>query len=90
MSNINHFGAIRLRVTGSGNLKTTFFSLDEVNSDPQASITMSSTTAVEPTIDANFTEMRAKLRIETTAIDETFQISKIIVYVKKVGTSFPK
>lgn len=87
---LNHFGSIRLRVTGSGNLKLTLFSYSEEYSDPQAPIAMSLVTSTPPTALANFTQMKAKLRIQTTEIDETFNISQIILYIKPSGTNFPQ
>lgn len=87
---LNHYGAIRIRVRGSGNLKTTLYSYDEIYSDPQANISMSTTTAIPATALSNFTQMLAKLDLRTTEIDEIFEVSQIIVYVKFVGTSFPQ
>ena len=87
---INHFGAVRLRVTGSANLRLTLYSLDEVKSNVLATIPLNSTTNIEPNRLANFTQQRAKLDIRTTAINETFTISKIIVFVKPVAKSFPE
>lgn len=87
---INHFGAVRLRVKGSASLKLTLYSLDETKSSALAPITLSSTTNIEPNRLSNFTQQRAKLRIETTEIDETFQISKIVVFVKPVAKSYPE
>jgi len=88
--NVNHFGPIRLRVTGAGNLRLTLFSYDEVFSDVQAPLVLSAVNSLAPTVLGNFTQMKAKLRIETTAIDETFNISQIIIYTKQTGTSFPQ
>ncbi len=87
---INHFGAVRLRVNGVGSLQMTLFSFDEVLSDVLVPIPMNEVTAMEPNRLSNFTQQRAKLMIKTTNINETFQISKIIVFVKPVAKSFPE
>jgi len=87
---VNHYGLIRLRLNGSGNLRMTLYSLDKVESDVQSPIVMNSLTNVEPTALANFTQQRAKLQIKTTASGETFLISKIIVYLRPVAKSFPQ
>jgi len=79
---INHYGAVRLRVNGSASLQLTLYSL--------APITIQSTTNIEPNRLSNFTQQRAKLQIKTTAIGETFLISKIIVFVKPVAKSYPE
>lgn len=76
-----HFGAIRMRCTGSGSLRSTLYSLDEIRSNSLQNITLASTNRIEPTILANFEEQRALLKIETTGIDEIFIISKLIIYV---------
>lgn len=84
-----HFGAVRLRCTGSGTLRTTLYSLDEVRSSTLPTIALALTNRIEPTILANFEEQRASLKIETTAINEVFTISKLIIYVIPVLAEYP-
>jgi hypothetical protein len=86
---IHHFGAVRLRLTGSGNLKMRLLSLDSVITQTLTSLAMSSTTNREPTRLCNFNEQRAQLEVKTTEINETFGISKIVVYIKPVASEFP-
>lgn len=85
-----HFTVVRYRVTGSGNLKTTLKSLSDVSTDPLADLAMQAATDVEPVMLANFTNQRACLDIRTTQINESFNISKIIVFIKPVATSYPQ
>jgi len=87
---INHFGAVRLRVTGSASLQMSLYSLDEIKQNVLASVPVVNTTNIEPNRLSNFTQQRAKLEIRTTAINETFLISKIVVFVKPVAKSFPE
>ncbi len=87
---INHFGAVRLRVTGSASLLMTLYSLDETKNNILTPITLSSTTNIEPNRLSNFTQQRAKLQIETVNINETFQISRIIIFIKSVAKSLPE
>ena len=87
---INHYGAVRLRVTGSANLQLSLLSLDEVQSNVLAPITLQSSNNVEPNRLSNFTQQRAKLMIQTTNMNETFQISKIIIFIKPVAKSWPE
>lgn len=89
MEYINHFGAIRLRITGNGYLRGTLFSYDEVQSDVLNPTLMSSATADPMTVLADFTSFVGKLRLEVTAIDESFNISQILIYTKPVANSFP-
>jgi hypothetical protein len=87
---INHYGAVRLRVTGSANLQLTLFSLDEVQSFVMVPVFLNAATAVEPNRLSNFTQQRAKLEIQTTQLGESFLISKIIVFIKPVAKSWPE
>jgi hypothetical protein len=87
---INHYGAIRLRVNGSAQLQLTLFSFDEVQGTILVPIPIQTTTNIEPNRLSNFTQQRAKLMISTQNLDETFQISKIIVFTKPVAQSFPE
>lgn len=87
---ILHFNAVRLRVTGSGNLELSLQSLDDVKNTQLADVAMSSTTNKEPTMLANFTDQRAQLVGQTVEYGDNFMISKIILYIKPVATSYPQ
>ncbi len=87
--NIYHCNAIRLRLKGSGNLRSTLYSYDEVESDALEPIVMSANTNIPPTALANFKQVQMKLKLETTAIDEIFNVSEILVYIKRVEQSYP-
>ncbi len=50
---------------------------------------MSSAPGKEPFMIASFVSQRTSLRLETTAINETFRISRIVVFAKKIFSSFP-
>jgi hypothetical protein len=87
---INHYGAVRLRIVGSANLRLTLYSLDEVKVLPLIAVPLQSKTNIEPNRLSNFTQQRAKLELRITEINETFQCSKIIVFVKPVAKSYPQ
>ena len=87
---INHYGAVRLRVFGSAKLSLELYSLSETRSFVLVPITLQSATNIEPNRLSNFIEQRASLEIGTLNIDETFQISKIIIFVKPVAKSYPE
>lgn len=86
---VNHFGMIRLRLKGSGNLQMRLLSLDEVRESVLVPLAMQANTDIEPTRLSNFTQQRAQLEIKTSVIDETFQISKIVIFSRPVATSYP-
>lgn len=85
-----HFGSVRYRVTGSGVLRSTLYSLDEANSSTLPTLNISSTTNREPTILANFIDQMGYLEIKTTAINETFSICKIVVFVRPIASGYPQ
>lgn len=87
---INHYGAVRLHVKGSGSLRLALYSLDDVKSTTLLPLTMQALTNIQPNRLSNFTQQKARLEIKTTAINETFEISKIIVFVRPVAKSFPE
>ena len=87
---INHYGAVRLRASGSASFNLTLYSQDEVFSSTLLPLTLASVTNIEPNRLANFTQQRAKLMIKTTAINETFKICKIIIFTRPVAKSYPE
>ena len=86
---ILHYGAITLRVNGSGSLRMTLKGLDGVRTKTLNTLTMASSPGKEPTVLTNFNSQRALLRIETTAIGEFFEIHRIVYWIKEVATSYP-
>lgn len=88
---LTHFGAVRLRVNGVGNLKLTLIPLG--TDDPPQSlvdIPMSNTTGRWPNQLANMIQQKAQLELRTTEIDEVFQLNQIIFFVKEVATGYPQ
>jgi len=86
---IVHITAIRLRVTGSGNLRARFISLDEIETQTLIPLVMTASSNVQPTRLANFQQQRAQLELKTTAINETFIINRIIIFAKPVFSEVP-
>lgn len=85
-----HVAAFRIRVNGSGVLRGTFKGLDSVASETSPTLTMSATPGVQPTVLSNFIGQRIFLRLETTAIDEKFNINRVIIFVKPIWSSYPQ
>jgi hypothetical protein len=86
---ISHFGAVRIRVNGSGNLNLRFLSLDGVRTSTLVPLPMVTSTNIIPTRLANFQEQRAQLEGTTTESGEHFRINRIIIFVKEVFTEYP-
>ncbi len=87
--NIQHFSHVRLRVTGNGVFRMTMYSLDDVRSKVVPTLTLASTTRFEPTKLTNFVEQRVSLKFETTAIDEYFKLTRLIIFTKEYGSEYP-
>lgn len=85
-----HFGAVRMRTIGSGNLDLEFRSMDDVNTQALTAIALSATTNREPTVLANFRDQRGQLRFSVNAINEYFTISKIVIFIKPYQTGYPQ
>jgi len=86
---INHFGQVTLRVNGTGVLRLSLISMDDVYTQTLQTVTMQTLPGKEPTKLCNLTVQRARVRFETTAIDEYLKINKIIIWTKPVASNFP-
>jgi hypothetical protein len=87
--NIQHFAAIRIRLTGRGNLLMKVNSLDQIRSKTLVPFAIQSSNRIIPTRLVNFTEQRASFELKTTALDEYMRINRIVVYMKEIFTSYP-
>lgn len=87
--NISHFAAIKIRLNGTGLLKMSVFSLDDVKSKTLVPFTMQQQNRIIPTRLVNFTEQRASFELKTTEIDEKFRINRIVIFTKETATSYP-
>lgn len=80
-----------MRAIGSGDLQLKLNSLNEAdNTSTLPSITLESATNRMPTVLANYIDQYGQLEGFTTEIDEEFEISKIIIFVKPVATGYPQ
>lgn len=87
---INHFNAVRLRVTGAGNLKGKLYSQGNNKTQDLVPLVLESTTERSKTQLCNFSQERVFLEIKTTEINETFVITSILVFVKPKAESYPQ
>lgn len=87
---IYHFGGVRLRVTGVGNLKLSLRSLDDITVSNLAVYVMSPTSDREKLILANYKDQRGQIKISTTSFGETFNVSKMILFVKPIWSGYPQ
>ena len=87
--NEHHVVAVRLRLTGAGNLKLALTDLNQVQTQNLVDLPISATTRIEPTRLANFQSQRIRLELSTTEIDEHFKINRIIIFAKPVAVEYP-
>jgi len=86
-----HFGTIRMRATGVGNLQLLLHSLDDtLNSKTLTSTPLQAVTNREPTTLANFIDQYGQLEVKTTVMDEVFEISKIVIFIRPVASGYPQ
>jgi hypothetical protein len=88
--NVSHFNGIRIRVAGTGALKLTLFSLDDIQWNQLADIDMSERTNIQPTRYSNFVEQRASLELKTVMINDYFKINRIIIFSRFFATQYPQ
>lgn len=78
-----------MRVQGSGNLDMAFSDLDDIQIQTLQPFVMSNATRIEPTRLANFQSQRIRFTVSTDAINEVFQIHRIIIFAKPVAVEYP-
>lgn len=84
--NVVHYCAYRIRAFGSGDLYGTFYDLAHNKSFACTKLPLELDTGIEPTKLADFTSQRAILRLEVRSIGDNFNVNRIIVFAKTVGT----
>jgi CYTH domain-containing protein len=87
--NIQHFSAMRVRVTGGASLQLKVYSLDDVRSKTLVALPVSSASRIIPTRLVNFVEQRASFELKTTEIDEFIKVNRVVIFVKEIFTSYP-
>lgn len=90
IGDILHIGGVRLRVVGDGDLKMSLRSLDDtliVNLTPTI---MVNTTNREPFTLSNYMNQRGQLKVGVTGFEESFVISKIVIFTKLIYSGYPQ
>jgi hypothetical protein len=88
---ISHCVSVRLRVNGTGNIRTAVFDFGNTNFMYLVDLLMNDNiTGRTLTALANFNSELIQAEIRTTAIDEVFRVSRIIPYVKVSKMSYPQ
>ncbi len=88
--NLIHYGGVRMRISGSGNLQATMLGMDSIVTNPLATTALSNAPGKDIFLLGNLISQKARLLLKTTAINETFKINRIILYTKDIYTSYPQ
>lgn len=87
---VHHVGAVRMRLTGAGDLLMQLNSLDDIESYTMVPFTMSATTKTEPTRLANYKSQRIQLEGRVTGLDQVIiHIHRIVIFAKPVEADLP-
>lgn len=96
VGDIVHAAAVRYRVRGYGSLRTRLYNMGEPNDEVAPmrysdleNIDMTPGTGREKTILCNFQDQGIQIYFRSIHIDETFNCSKIELFVKPVAESYP-
>jgi hypothetical protein len=86
---IVHTAGVRYRTRGTGVLRTRLYNLDQERAVDLNNISLTSPSAKEKTIIANFQDQGVQISFRTIHIDEVFTVTKIVCFVKPVAESYP-
>lgn len=87
--NITHFAAVRMRLQGTGKLKMSFISQDDVFTQNLMPIVMQELNNIQPTRLGNFMQQRAIVELHTDDRLDFFRVNRIIVFIKETYSSYP-
>ena len=85
----HHVVGVIMRVVGTGNLQLALKDLQDVQTHTIEPLVMAPITRFEPLCLADFQSQRIRLVGETTEINETMKISRIILFAKAVSVEYP-
>lgn len=84
---VGHYGAVRLLVSGVGELIPRFWGLQSVESEPIAAITLSSSPGVERERLGNLSSEQCAVQLDTLNFGEHFKCTKMTLFVKPIWAS---
>lgn len=85
----NHYAGARLRVSGSGTLKSKLYGLDNSLTNTLPDQILSTTPGKEYFLLGTLVSQKARLELKTTAINETFKVNRYTMFAKPIYTSYP-
>jgi len=88
--NIMHCAGVRVRITGSGSIHQVLQSLDTINTEELADLTLHTKNNENPFILANFIDQKICLRVYMDQINDFMNVNKIILFLKQLFTDYPR
>jgi hypothetical protein len=85
-----HIVVTRTRVIGSGNLRYTLQDYSSIQNQTLVPLAMQAATRFEPDVLSNFQSQRTRLIGQVTAINEWFEINRIVIFAKPVAEEYPR
>lgn len=79
---INHFGAVKFRIIGSGSLLLTVYGEDSSNIQTLPPLTLASAPGLEPYRLFNFINEKCSIKIRTHLFGEYYTVSKYMLFAK--------
>lgn len=89
LGQIVHSVGARYRVRGDGLFRTRMWNLDNVRMQHLNNIDLETASSREKTVIANFQDQGIQIQFRTIHIDEHFNMTKLICFVKPVAESYP-
>lgn len=89
IGNVVHSVGARYRVRGTGMFRTRMWDMDNTRYQNLDNITLATATPREKTVLVNFQDQGIQIQFRTIHIGETFNMSKIVCFVKPVAESYP-
>lgn len=86
---IHHFGAVGLRVKGSGTLGLKIYNMDDTEFEQLANITLSATQGQEILREASLNSEKASLELTLNSFGSYFKLRRANVYVNVIFNSWP-
>lgn len=87
--NVLHVGAVRFRVTGTGNFIISLQGLNNLTPQTLATLALSATNVIEQTRLSNFNGQKVSMSLSVAMKDELFNLNRAILFVKPVASSVP-
>lgn len=86
---LGHYGAVRLRTSGSGTLYTTIYTQDNSTSSALANTTLASTPNYDVTLLSNVINEKCAVEVKTTGAGAWFSLKRLDLFVKVLWTGRP-